>query len=124
VDAGSAEKMMAHLRSRFDKLPGSSFGDRIVKECDDFSYTDPVDNSVSKGQGIRIMFEDGSRIVFRLSGTGTSGATVRIYIESFEPDTDKHHQDAQTALSDLIEIAASVSRLKEFTGRSEPTVIT
>ena len=124
VAAKGAGEMMDYLRSRFEKLPGNSFGERIVKECDDFSYTDPVDQSVSNGQGVRVMFEDGSRIVFRLSGTGTEGATVRIYIESFEPDQDKHAVDAQTALSDLIEIAASLSRLKEFTGRSEPTVIT
>lgn len=124
VDAKGAGEMMEYLRSRFEKLPGNNFGDRIVKECDDFSYTDPVDQSVSEGQGIRIMFEDGSRIVFRLSGTGTEGATVRIYIESFEPDPDKHDIDAQSALSDLIEIAATLSRLKEFTGRAEPTVIT
>ena len=124
VDAKGAGEMMDYLRSRFEKLPGNNFGARIVKECDDFSYTDPVDQSVSKGQGVRVMFEDGSRIVFRLSGTGTEGATVRIYIESYEPDPDKHDIDAQTALSDLIEIAATLSRLKEFSGRSEPTVIT
>jgi len=124
VDAKGAGEMVEHIRSRFEKLPGNNFGSRIVKACDDFSYTDPVDQSVSSGQGVRIMFEDGSRIVFRLSGTGTEGATVRIYVESFEADQDKHGVDAQTALSDLIEIAATLSRLKEFTGRSEPTVIT
>jgi len=124
VDAAAAEEMMVHLRSRFEKLPGNNFGERIVKTCDDFSYTDPVDQSVSSGQGVRILFEDGSRIVFRLSGTGTEGATVRIYIESFESDPDKHGMDAQDALSDLIDVAATLSRLQEFTGRSEPTVIT
>lgn len=124
VDATAAAEMMDYLRSRFEKLPGNNFGERIVKSCDDFSYTDPVDQSVSRGQGIRILFEDGSRIVFRLSGTGTEGATVRIYIESFEPDSDQHGLDAQTALRDLIDVAAMVSRLEEFTGRSEPTVIT
>jgi phosphoglucomutase len=124
VDAAAASEMMDFLRSRFEKLPGNNFGNRIVKACDDFSYTDPVDQSVSRGQGVRIMFEDGSRIVFRLSGTGTEGATVRIYIESFESDADKHDIDAQMALEDLIEIAATMSRLQEFTGRSEPTVIT
>jgi len=124
VNAARAEEMIAYLRSRFEKLPGNNFGERIVKACDDFSYTDPVDQSISSEQGIRIMFEDGSRIVFRLSGTGTEGATVRIYIESYESDPDKHGLDAQEALSDLIEIAASISRLQEFTGRSEPTVIT
>ncbi|MCF7820979.1 MAG: alpha-D-glucose phosphate-specific phosphoglucomutase [Mariprofundaceae bacterium] len=124
VDAAAAEEMMAYLRSRFEKLPGNNFGERIVKTCDDFSYTDPVDQSVSSGQGIRILFEDGSRIIFRLSGTGTEGATVRVYIESFEHDTDKHGMNAQEALGDLIETAGVISRLQEFTGRSEPTVIT
>jgi len=124
VDAARASEMMDYLRSRFEKLPGNNFGNRIVKVCDDFAYTDPVDGSVSQKQGIRILFEDGSRIVFRLSGTGTEGATVRIYIESFEADADNHAQDAQTALADLIEIAGSLSRLQEFTGCTEPTVIT
>jgi phosphoglucomutase len=124
VDAAAAEEMMVYLRSRFEKLPGNNFGERIVKACDDFSYTDPVDQSVSSGQGIRILFEDGSRIVFRLSGTGTEGATVRVYIESFESDPERHGMDAQEALADLIEAAAVISRLQEFTGRSEPTVIT
>lgn len=124
VDSAAASEMMGYLRSRFEKLPGNNFGERIVKACDDFSYTDPVDGSVSIGQGIRILFEDGSRIVYRLSGTGTTGATVRIYIESFESDVNKQGVDAQAMLADLIGIAASLSRLQEFTGRSEPTVIT
>ncbi|MFQ5582008.1 MAG: alpha-D-glucose phosphate-specific phosphoglucomutase [Mariprofundaceae bacterium] len=124
VDADAANEMMVHIRSRFDKLPGDVFGQRIVKLCDDFAYTDPVDGSESVGQGIRILFEDGSRIVFRLSGTGTEGATVRIYLESFEPDASLHHQDAQIALADLIEAAGIISRLHELTGRTEPTVIT
>jgi len=124
VDAAAAEEVMDFLRSRFDKLPGNVFGQRVIRLCDDFSYTDPVDGSVSRGQGIRILFEDGSRIIFRLSGTGTEGATLRIYLESFEPDTDLHHQDAQDALADLIEAAEVLSRLRELTGRSEPTVIT
>ncbi len=124
VDAVKAEQMIQHLQSRFEKLPGNNFGDRLVKVCDDFSYTDPVDQSVSTGQGIRIIFEDGARIIFRLSGTGTEGATVRIYIESFETDLEKQGLDAQAALGDLIKTAATISRLKEFTGRTEPTVIT
>ena len=80
--------------------------------------------SVSTGQGVRVLFEDGSRIVFRLSGTGTEGATVRVYLESYEADASLHHQDAQAALADLIEAADTISRLTEFTGRTEPTVIT
>ncbi len=124
VDAASAEAMMNYLRSCLDKLAGQKFGHRLVKLSDDFAYTDPVDGSVSKGQGIRILFEDDSRIVFRLSGTGTEGATVRLYFESFEDDIDRQGEDAQAALGDLIEIAASISRLEEFTGRREPSVIT
>jgi phosphoglucomutase len=95
-----------------------------VKECDDFSYTDPVDGSVSTAQGVRIMFTDGSRIVFRLSGTGTGGATLRIYLESFEQDASRHHLDAQLLLAELIGIASQISELRERTGREQPTVIT
>ncbi|HZV98087.1 MAG TPA: alpha-D-glucose phosphate-specific phosphoglucomutase, partial [Methylophilaceae bacterium] len=92
---------------------------------DDFSYTDPIDGSVSTGQGIRILFEDGSRIVFRLSGTGTEGATLRIYLESYEPDASQHHHlDAQEALSEMIQISRMMSELEQRTGKKTPTVIT
>ena len=105
-------------------LNGKKFGDLQVKLCDDFSYTDPEDGSVSTGQGVRIIFTDGSRIVFRLSGTGTGGATLRIYLESFEPDVSRHHLDAQQSLATLIGIALQVSELRKRTGREQPTVIT
>ena len=95
-----------------------------VKSCDDFSYTDPVDGSISTGQGVRIIFSDDSRIVFRLSGTGTGGATLRIYLESFEPDVSRHHLDAQHLLAALIGIALQISELHQRTGRDRPTVIT
>jgi phosphoglucomutase len=95
-----------------------------VKLCDDFSYADPIDGSVSTGQGVRIIFTNGSRIVFRLSGTGTEGATLRIYLESYEPDISKHHLDAQEALATLISIALEISELRKRTGRERPTVIT
>jgi len=124
VDAGAAEEMVARLRDRFDSLPGQQLGQYTVECCDDFSYTDPVDGSVSSGQGIRIMFTDGSRIVFRLSGTGTAGATIRIYLESFEPDVTRHGQDAQEALAELIGIANDISSIRQLTGRDAPTVIT
>ncbi len=124
VDTDSATAMMDHLRSRFSALPGQHLANRIVKACDDFSYIDPVDGSESKGQGIRIMFEDGSRIVFRLSGTGTQGATIRIYLESFEADLAGHNQDAQQALADLISAASELSEIHQRTGRDHPTVIT
>jgi len=120
----AAEGVMRHLREGFPALPGTTFGGYTVKSCDDFSYTDPVDGSVSRAQGVRILFEDGSRIVFRLSGTGTTGATLRIYLESFEPDVSRHGLDAQDALADLIAIALQVSQLKARSGRDRPTVIT
>ncbi|MEN6628812.1 MAG: alpha-D-glucose phosphate-specific phosphoglucomutase, partial [Sulfuricella sp.] len=120
----AADGVMAHLKSQFTELPGKRFDAWQVKFCDDFSYTDPVDGSVSTGQGLRIGFVDGSRIVFRLSGTGTEGATLRIYLEAFEPDTAKHHLDAQLALAGLIAIAGDLSQLRARTGREQPTVIT
>ncbi len=120
----TASGVIQHLKDSFATLRGRSFGKYTVKLCDDFSYTDPVDGSVSTGQGIRILFTDGSRIVFRLSGTGTEGATLRVYLEAFEADIARHPLDAQVALKDLIEIALQVSELRQRTGRENPTVIT
>ena len=124
IPTDAANGVMKLLKDNFETLKGKQFGKLQVKFCDDFGYTDPVDGSVSKGQGVRIMFVDGSRIVFRLSGTGTEGATLRIYLESFEPDAGKHHLDAQDALAQLIDIALQVSELRKRTGRDKPTVIT
>jgi phosphoglucomutase len=124
LPARAADDLMQNLRGSFASLKGRSFGNRRVSLCDDFSYTDPVDQSISEGQGIRIIFTDGSRIVFRLSGTGTEGATLRIYLEAFEPDAARHNVDAQVALADLIQIAAEISGLRARTGREKPTVIT
>jgi len=120
----AANGVMKHLHDSFATLPGTELGSYKVQFCDDFSYTDPVDGSVSTGQGVRIGFSDGSRIVFRLSGTGTEGATLRIYLEAYEPGVSKHHLDAQQALGELIEIAASISQLRQRSGRDQPTVIT
>jgi phosphoglucomutase len=105
-------------------MTGKTFGQYTIQTCDDFSYTDSIDSSISSQQGLRILFTDGSRIVFRLSGTGTSGATLRIYLEAFEPDTNKHDLDAQTLLAEMIQIAMQISELKQRTGRDTPTVIT
>ncbi|HAE05622.1 MAG TPA: alpha-D-glucose phosphate-specific phosphoglucomutase, partial [Richelia sp.] len=91
---------------------------------DDFSYTDPVDGIISNKQGIRINFTDGSRIVFRLSGTGTKGATLRIYIESYEPNIKRQNMDPQKALEDLITLSNEIALVRQFTGREKPTVIT
>jgi phosphoglucomutase len=124
IPADAANGVMKLLHDSFATLKGAQFGHLQVKLCDDFSYTDPVDGSVSTGQGVRIIFIDGSRIVFRLSGTGTGGATLRIYLESFEPDVSKHHLDAQQALAALISIALQISELRKRTGREKPTVIT
>ncbi len=115
---------MAHLRGALAGLPGTAFGAYTVKAADDFAYTDPVDGSVSTKQGIRVLFEDGSRIVFRLSGTGTAGATLRVYIERYEPDVGKQDEEVQEVLAPLIQIAEQLAAIKGRTGRDAPSVIT
>lgn len=124
IPTDAANGVMKLLHDSVAELKGAQFGHLQVKLCDDFSYTDSVDGSISTGQGVRILFTDGSRIVFRLSGTGTEGATLRIYLESFEPDISKHHLDAQQALATLISIALQISELRKRTGRDRPTVTT
>jgi len=124
IPTEAANSVIAHIKSQFASLPDQVFGNYTVKLCDDFSYHDPIDGSVSNNQGIRVLFTDGSRIVFRLSGTGTEGATLRIYLEAYEPDSSKHHLDAQVALAEMIQIALQISQLVEKTGRVAPTVIT
>uniref|UniRef100_A0AAY4CUH7 Phosphoglucomutase n=1 Tax=Denticeps clupeoides TaxID=299321 RepID=A0AAY4CUH7_9TELE len=130
VDADAANKMIKDLETRmFDKdFVGQTFtsGDKTyqVEKADNFMYTDPVDSSVSKNQGLRIIFSDGSRIIFRLSGTGSAGATIRLYIDSYEKDPQKIYQDPQVMLAPLVDIALKISQLQEKTGRNAPTVIT
>ncbi len=124
VDSKDADELMNQLRQQFGHLLGQSFGSHHIQFCDDFSYTDPVDQSVSTGQGVRIGFEEGSRIVFRLSGTGTEGATLRVYLESYEPDSQRHYLDAQEALAGLIKITEEIAGIKKYTGRDRPSVIT
>lgn len=104
--------------------PGSKLGQFEVAEADNFSYTDPIDGSVSKNQGLYIKFVDGSRIIFRLSGTGSAGATIRLYVEKYSNDASEFNADAQVGLKPLIDQALQLSQLKEFTGRDKPTVIT
>ncbi|MDH2917860.1 MAG: alpha-D-glucose phosphate-specific phosphoglucomutase [Sideroxydans sp.] len=120
----AANGVMTLLKASFASLVGKQFGKYTVALCDDFSYTDPIDGSVSTGQGLRILFTDGSRIVFRLSGTGTEGATLRIYLEAFDADIRRHGLDAQVLLAELIAIAAQLTELRSRTGRIAPTVIT
>ena len=124
IETDKANTLMDKLRASLDSMPGKTFGPYEVAYADDFAYTDPVDGSAAKQQGVRIGFTEGSRIVFRLSGTGTSGATLRLYVESFEPDTRKHNQETQAALAPLIQLADEIAQIKEITGRNEPTVIT
>ncbi|MFA5170556.1 MAG: alpha-D-glucose phosphate-specific phosphoglucomutase [Sulfuriferula sp.] len=119
-----AQAVMQHLLGGFGTLVGATFGSYTVEHCDDFSYTDPVDGSVSTGQGIRVLFSDGSRIIVRLSGTGTEGATLRIYLEAYDANVANHHLDAQIALNELIQVALQITQLKQLTGREQPTVIT
>jgi phosphoglucomutase len=124
VDSAAANGLMAQLRASLATLPGQSMNGATIASADDFAYTDPVDGSVSTAQGIRIGFTDGSRIVFRLSGTGTEGATLRVYLERFEPDATKHAVETQSALAPLIALADKLAGIRERTGRERPTVIT
>ncbi|MDA8095136.1 MAG: alpha-D-glucose phosphate-specific phosphoglucomutase [Betaproteobacteria bacterium] len=119
-----ARQVLTHLHDSLAALPGRVLAGRRVIACDDFQYVDPVDHSVSEGQGIRILLEGDARIVYRLSGTGTEGATLRIYIEAFEADPKRHMLDAQTNLADLIQAARALAALKEISGREAPTVVT
>jgi len=124
VDSDAADQMMTALRGKLEGLAGQTFEGFRVQQADDFVYNDPVDKSVATRQGIRIIMLDGSRIVFRLSGTGTEGATVRLYLERYEADPSRHQLDTQEALAPLIAIAEQVSGLKQRTGRQQPTVVT
>ncbi|MBB3936849.1 alpha-D-glucose phosphate-specific phosphoglucomutase [Aureimonas phyllosphaerae] len=124
VDKAAAEELMNSLRGRLASMAGQRFGTLVVSEADDFSYKDPIDGSVSTGQGVRIVFSGGSRIVFRLSGTGTVGATLRVYLERFEPDASRHDLPVEDALKELVETADAIGEIKARTGRAEPDVRT
>ncbi len=124
VDTTAANGLMSVLRDRLDSLPGTKIGNLTIAAADDFAYEDPIDQSVSSNQGVRIFFEGGSRIVFRLSGTGTSGATLRVYIERYEPDASRHDLETQEALADLIDAAEAIAEISARTGRDAPSVIT
>ncbi|KAI8144928.1 hypothetical protein BJV82DRAFT_63072 [Fennellomyces sp. T-0311] len=126
VDGKGADEMVERLRGMIDskELVGKTLGSFTVATADDFTYNDPIDGSVSKKQGVRIIFEDGSRLVIRLSGTGSSGATVRLYVEKYSNDASEYTADTQAALKSLIQVALDLSQLEKYTGRTEPTVIT
>lgn len=135
VESDAANAMMDHLDAKqADMLASRGSSDEAmtldedfdtkVAQVDNFAYVDPVDGSEAKGQGRRFVFTDGSRVIFRLSGTGSSGATIRLYVERYEPDESKQGEDALIALKPFIDVALRVCKLKEFTGREKPTVIT
>ncbi len=123
VDLSAAEGLVAHLREATATLPGKTFGALTVEASDDFAYHDPVDGSDSAHQGVRVMFKGGSRIVYRLSGTGTVGATLRVYIERYEPPGGDLGEETQAALADLIAISRSLAEIEKRTGRTTPSVI-
>jgi phosphoglucomutase len=124
VDLAAATALMEALRAQLASLPGRRFGALEVGAADDFSYHDPVDGSDAERQGVRVMFTGGSRIVYRLSGTGTVGATLRVYIERYEPPGGDLGLDAQAALADLIALSRSLAEIEKRTGRKEPSVVT
>ncbi|MEF2547628.1 alpha-D-glucose phosphate-specific phosphoglucomutase [Aurantimonas sp. E1-2-R+4] len=124
IDTRAARGLMESLHDRLASMAGQRFGTLVVSEADDFSYKDPIDGSVATGQGVRIVFSGGSRIVYRLSGTGTKGATLRVYIERYEPDAAKHAIAPKEALAELIDTADVIGEIKNRTGRSHPDVIT
>lgn len=126
VEGKGADDMVSRLGEKINsgEWIGQSFGGFTVKTMDNFSYNDPIDGSVSKGQGIRIIFEDTSRIVVRLSGTGSQGATVRLYVEKYSNNPAEYANATQEALKPLIDVALELSQLRKYTGRDEPTVIT
>jgi phosphoglucomutase len=124
VDASRAEAMMNALLGKLADLPGAKFGVGVVESADEFAYDDPIDKSRSEHQGIRIIFEGGSRIVFRLSGTGTVGATLRVYLETYESNPERIHESADAALSGIISAAEEIAGIRAATGRMQPDVKT
>ncbi len=124
VDTKGADALMQELRAALPKLKGQAFGSLSVENADDFAYHDPVDSSDSAKQGVRILFKGGARIVYRLSGTGTAGATLRVYIEQYEGDPARHGLETQQALGQLTMIARQIAAIETHTGRKEPDVIT
>ena len=124
IPSDIAQKMMADVENGFSSLVGQTLANRTVRYANNFSYHDPVDRSHSSQQGLRIGFDDGARLIYRLSGTGTEGATLRVYIESYESDRAQLNIEPQTALADLIAVADELAGISSRTGRTAPTVIT
>lgn len=124
VAVDSANLLMNQLRATLPSLPGQKFGTRTLVLADDFAYADPIDGSVSKAQGVRLVFDDDARVIFRLSGTGTEGATLRLYLERYEADPALQDVPVQTALADLAALANTLAGIEQHTGMSGPSVAT
>ena len=119
-----AQALIEGLRSKITSLPGQQICDLTVSSADAFAYTDPVDRSLTPNQGIRIVFREGGRAIFRLSGTGTSGATLRIYLEQFEPNQSRHSLPTHEVLASVAAAAEAVAEIRSRTGRQQPSVVT
>ena len=124
VDSAAADTLMTALRGRLADLPGTAFGALTVATADDFAYEDPTDGSVSRHQGIRVLFEGGGRVVFRLSGTGTSGATLRVYLERYTPTDGDLDAETGAMLADIVAAADAIAGIRRHTGRDQPDVVT
>ena len=124
VPTDAANTLMADIRTNLSDLPGRSFAGLTVEKADEFAYRDPVDGSLSEGQGLRLWFEGGSRGVLRLSGTGTDGATLRVYLEQYADTQADHGRDAQEALAPVRDAVAALARIEPLLGRDAPDVMT
>ena len=124
IHSARADALMAELTAALPTLAGQAFGPLVIATADSFAYLDPVDGSVSRNQGLRVLFADGSRVVFRLSGTGTEGATLRVYLERYESSGGNHDADVDTMLGDLVAAADRIAGIARHTGRTAPDVIT
>jgi phosphoglucomutase len=124
VDSANAQEMIGHLKAKLVSLPGQIVTGVEIESADDFEYIDPIDNSKVSEQGVRIYLKNGGRVVFRLSGTGTEGATLRLYIDCYQSNSELLDQETQIALNSLIKVAEAVAGIKHFTGREKPDVIT
>jgi phosphoglucomutase len=124
VPVEKANALMQQLRTQTEELRGQTFDEYTIEHCDDFSYTDPIDHSVSSHQGIRILFTFGARIIYRLSGTGTEGATLRVYIEQPATGEENLDRDPQAYLGRLIQLSKSIAEIEKYTGHVEPDVVT
>jgi phosphoglucomutase len=124
IDSDGANALIAALRERLPGLKGKRFGSLEVLDADDFAYHDPVDGSDATHQGVRILLDDGARLIYRLSGTGTAGATLRVYLERYEAEPVRQYLETQASLTDLVGLSKELAEIKRFTGRNQPSVIT